>query len=158
MKICFEALENKCRECLNAAFTAAQQYANTFEACFQFYCENEQTDVDAIRAEADSHTVEFFAKSLEKYHRQEAMARHIVFRRALGMLLVDSSEMKAKLIPNPIRCLDVINDILPVIAKKRTDALIAEAQDATFKLELKPKTTIEYVESLTFLDQIQDRV
>lgn len=86
------------------------------------------------------------------------MARAILSKRALGMLLVDSNEMKAKLIPNPIRCLDVVNSILPEIAKKRTDALIAEAQDATFKLELKPKTTIEYVESLTFLEQIQDRV
>lgn len=152
------ALENRCRECLNAAFKAAQQYADTFEAYCLFYRENEQTDVDQIRSTADMHNVEFFATSLEKYHREEAMARAIVSKRSLGMLLVDSNEMKAKLIPNPIRCLDVVNEILPEIAKKRTDALIAEAQDATFKLELKPKTTIEYVESLTFLDQIQDRV
>lgn len=152
------ALENKCRECLNAAFKAAQQYADTFDAYCEFYRDNEQTDVDDIRKRADEHNVEFFATSLEKYHREEVMARAIVSKRSLGMLLVDSNEMKSKLIPNPIRCLDVVNEILPEIAKKRTDALIAEAQDATFKLELKPKTTIEYVESLTFLEQIQDRV
>ena len=38
------------------------------------------------------------------------------------------------------------------------DRLIAELQDAQFKLEQGPGTTIEYVESLTFLDDVQVRV
>ena len=66
--------------------------------------------------------------------------------------------MKNKLIPSPIRCLDVVNDILPRIAKRITDALITESQDAIFKLDSKPQTTIDYVDALTFLDQIQERV
>ena len=149
-------LESKCRECLNAAFNAAQLYADTFQPYRTFYRENENTDVEKIRVE--QHDVEFFARSLEKYHREEEMANLIVSKRSLGMLLVDSTEMKNKLIPNPIRCLDVVNDILPEIAKRKTDALIAEAQEANFKLENKPTSTIEYVNSLTFLDQIQERV
>ena len=43
-------------------------------------------------------------------------------------------------------------------ARKEVDRLIAELQDAQFKLELVPTTTLEYVESLTFLDEIQERV
>ena len=149
-------IENKCRECLSAAFNAAQQYADTFVPYRVFYKENEETDVEKIRN--DTHDVEFFANSLEKYHHQEEMAKFIVNKRQLGMLLVDSIEMKNLLIPNPIRCLDVVNDILPQIAKRNTDSLIAEAQEATFKLESKPKTTLEYVNSLIFLDEIQERV
>ncbi len=149
-------IENKCRECLAAAFNAAQQYADTFAPYRVFYKENEETDVEKIRNEP--HDVEFFASSLERYHHQEEMVKFIVSKRQLGMLLVDSIEMKNLLIPNPIRCLDVVNDILPQIAKKNTDSLIAEAQEATFKLESKPKTTLEYVNSLIFLDEIQERV
>ncbi len=52
----------------------------------------------------------------------------------------------------------VINDILPVKARKEVDRLIAELQDAQFRLELTPTATLEYVESLTFLDEIQERV
>lgn len=151
-----KSLENKCRECLNAAFNAAQQYADTFHPYRVFYKENENTDVEKIKVEP--HDVEFFAMSLEKYHREEEMAKFIVNKRNIGMLLVDSTEMKNKLIPNPIRCLDVVNEILPEIAKRDTDRLIAEAQEATFKLESKPNSTIEYVDSLTFLEQIQERV
>ena len=114
-------LEIKCRECLNAAFNAAQLYADTFQPYRVFYKENELTDVDKMRQ--DSHDVEFFADSLEKYHRQEEMARLIVSKRNLGMLLVDAVEMKNKLIPNPVRCLDVVNVILPQLSKKLTDSI-----------------------------------
>jgi len=36
--------------------------------------------------------------------------------------------------------------------------LIAELQDAQFKLEVGPTTTLEFVHNLTFLDDIQVRV
>ena len=54
--------------------------------------------------------------------------------------------------------MDVINEILPKIAKAKTDALKSEAQDATVKLETKPETTLDFVDSLTFLDEIQERM
>lgn len=54
--------------------------------------------------------------------------------------------------------MDVINEILPKIAKAKTDALKSEAQDATVKLETKPETTLDFVEALTFLDEIQERI
>jgi len=54
--------------------------------------------------------------------------------------------------------LDIINEILPKIAKAKTDALKTEAQDATVKLETKPETTLDFVDSLTFLDEIQERI
>ena len=38
------------------------------------------------------------------------------------------------------------------------DRLIAELQDAQFKLEIEPTTTLEFVQSLTFLDEIQERI
>lgn len=48
--------------------------------------------------------------------------------------------------------------MLPRLSKKKVDAIISEAQDAEYKLEFIPTTTIEYVNSLVFLDEIQERV
>lgn len=48
--------------------------------------------------------------------------------------------------------------MLPCQSKKKVDAIISEAQDAEYKLEFSPTTTIEYVNSLIFLDEIQERV
>jgi len=62
----------------------------------------------------------------------------------------------AHLILNPL--FQAINDILPRLAKKKMDDIIAEAQDAQFRLDFVPTVTREYVNSLNFLEEIQKRV
>ena len=59
---------------------------------------------------------------------------------------------------NLILYLQAINELLPVLAMREVDRLIAELQDGQFQLEFEPTSTEEYVKSLTFLDKIQDRV
>jgi len=49
----------------------------------------------------------FFAESLERYHSQHKSALSVRNQRPLGMLLVDAMKLKDKLIPNPLRCLEV---------------------------------------------------
>lgn len=52
----------------------------------------------------------------------------------------------------------MIHDILPVLAKKKVDNLILFAQNAQSRLENKPQKTTEFVESLSFLDEIQEQI
>ena len=141
---------------LNKAFNAAFHYSNTFEPHREFYRQNESLDLDAVRSQA--HDVAFFAEALERYHSQHKMAQVIKEKRPIGMLLVDALKMKNLLTPSPLRCLDVINDLLPVLARSEVDRLIAELQDGQFKLEVGPTTTLEFVHTLTFLDDIQVRI
>ena len=51
-----------------------------------------------------------------------------------------------------------MQDVLPVKARSEVDRLLSELQDAQFKLEFEPTTTIEFVQSLTLLDEIIERV
>jgi len=48
--------------------------------------------------------------------------------------------------------------MLPKLSRSHVDRLISELQNAEFKLEFLPTSTLEYVESLNFLEQIQERV
>ncbi len=48
--------------------------------------------------------------------------------------------------------------MLTQLAKRKLDAVIAEACEAQFKLEFSPSTTAELANSITFLDEIQERV
>ena len=48
--------------------------------------------------------------------------------------------------------------MLPQLSRGHVDRLINELQNAEFKLEFEPTSTIEYVESLNFLEEIQERV
>jgi len=45
-----------------------------------------------------------------------------------------------------------------LLAKRKVNSLIQFAQNAQYNLETKPQSTMEYVESLTFLDEIQDQI
>lgn len=51
--------------------------------------------------------VAFFTESLEKYHGQHKETLAIKQKRHLGLLLVDTTLLKGKLIPSPLRCLKV---------------------------------------------------
>ncbi|XP_051785909.1 dynein axonemal heavy chain 6 [Erpetoichthys calabaricus] len=151
-----QAVIQKINEGIHFAFTAANVYAETFERFHVFYKENESLDLEGLKEE--EHDVAFFREQLEKYHNEHRDALGIKQQRNLGMLLIDCKKLKNKLIPSPLRCLETINDMLPILAKKKMDAVISEARDAEFKLEFGPSTTMEYVKSLTFLEEFQDRI
>ncbi|CAB1327048.1 unnamed protein product, partial [Coregonus sp. 'balchen'] len=73
----------------------------------------ENESLDLDALRDEDHGVAFFAESLEKYHGQHEEALAIKQKRHLGMLL------------------------------RKIDAIIAEAQDAQFKLEFIPSATTE---------------
>lgn len=148
------------KEALKAGFNACNQYADTFEPHREFYRVNESTDLDAVRGEHRElfSYVDFFREALDRLHRQRLMTLAIGELRPIGMIMVDSTTMKGLLIPSPLRCLDCYNDMVPKLARQHVDRLIAELQNAQFKLEFEPSTTIEYVENLSFLDEIQERI
>uniref|UniRef100_A0A452TJF6 Dynein axonemal heavy chain 6 n=1 Tax=Ursus maritimus TaxID=29073 RepID=A0A452TJF6_URSMA len=152
----FRTIIFQIRETIQAAFESAQLYAATFEKFQIFFKENESLDLQALKLQEPD--VEFFREQLEKYHRQHKDAVALKPTRNVGLLLIDTKLLKEKLIPSPLRCLEVLNYMLPCQSKKKVDAIISEAQDAEYKLEFVPTTTIEYVNSLAFLDEIQERI
>uniref|UniRef100_A0A8C4FET8 Dynein axonemal heavy chain 6 n=1 Tax=Catagonus wagneri TaxID=51154 RepID=A0A8C4FET8_9CETA len=152
----FHTIIFQIKEAIQSAFESAQLYAATFEKFQIFFKENESLDLQALKLQEPD--VKFFSEQLEKYHRQHKEAVALRPTRNVGLLLIDTKQLKEKLIPSPLRCLEVLNHMLPCQSKKKVDAIISEAQDAEYKLEFVPTTTIEYVNSLVFLDEIQERI
>ncbi|XP_044910410.1 dynein axonemal heavy chain 6 isoform X5 [Felis catus] len=152
----FHTIILQIKETIQTAFESARLYAATFEKFHIFFKENESLDLQALKLQEPD--VKFFGEQLEKYHRQHKDAIALRPTRNVGLLLIDTKLLKEKLIPSPLRCLEVLNYMLPRQSKKKVDAIISEAQDAEYKLEFVPTTTIEYVNSLVFLDEIQERI
>nr|XP_036867942.1 dynein heavy chain 6, axonemal [Manis javanica] len=152
----FHTIILQIKETIQAAFESAQLYAATFEKFQIFFKENENLDLQALKLQEPD--VKYFSEQLEKYHRQHKDVVALRPTRNVGLLLIDTKLLKEKLIPSPLRCLEVLNFMLPRQSKKKVDAIISEAQDAEYKLEFVPTTTIEYVNSLVFLDEIQERM
>ncbi|XP_038570255.1 dynein heavy chain 6, axonemal isoform X1 [Micropterus salmoides] len=151
-----QSIIQKIKESLHFAFDAAKVYSHTLERFRLFYKENESLDLDAMREQ--DHGLSFFEKALELYHSEHKEALAIQQTRHLGLLLVDKTQLKERLVASPLRCLEVINEMLTQLAKRKLDDVIAEACEAQFKLEFSPSTTSELASSLTFLDDIQERI
>uniref|UniRef100_A0A7N9AZR1 Dynein, axonemal, heavy chain 6 n=1 Tax=Mastacembelus armatus TaxID=205130 RepID=A0A7N9AZR1_9TELE len=131
-------------------------YSHTFEPFQLFYKENENQDLEAMQQQ--DHDLSFFEKALEVYHSEHKEALAIQQKRALGILLVDKTQLKQNLVSSTLRCLEVINETLTRQAKKKLDAVIAKACEAQFKLEFTPSSTNELADALIFLDEIQEEV
>ncbi|XP_071360020.1 dynein axonemal heavy chain 6 [Trachinotus anak] len=152
----FQSTIQNIKESLQFAFDAAKVYSHTFERFRLFYKENESLDLDVMRKQ--DHDLSFFGKALELHHNEHKEALAIQQKRNLGLLLVDKTKLKEKLLSSPLCCLEVINEMLTQLAKSKLDAIITEACEAQYKLEFNPSTTVELANSLIFLDEIQDRI
>uniref|UniRef100_A0A8C5FLE3 Dynein, axonemal, heavy chain 6 n=1 Tax=Gadus morhua TaxID=8049 RepID=A0A8C5FLE3_GADMO len=144
------------KQSLQVAFDSAHVYSSTFEHFWNFYKENESLNLDELQTQ--DHDVVFFRESLQKYHWQYKQALAITQQRQLGLLLVDTAQLKNNLTPSPLRCLETVHEMLPLLAKKRLDAIMSESLDAQIRLGVVPSATTEFVNSLTFLDEIQERI
>lgn len=92
--------------------------------------------------------VAFYRKWLGRYRLEHIQAKACPTEKQLGLILVDTREMKSELLPSPLKCLDKLYEILPYEAKTIMDRLILIAQDAVIKLEGEPVTTIDFVNVL----------
>ncbi|XP_074520194.1 dynein axonemal heavy chain 6 [Halichoeres trimaculatus] len=153
-----QSLTRNIKELLQFAFKTAKEYSHTLEHFRLFYKDNESLDLDVMQQQNHGNSVSFFEHSLKLYHSEHKEAVAIQQEKHLGLLLVSHTKFKEKLVSSPLRCLEVINEMLTSLAKEKLDAVIAEACTAQSKLESTPSTTAELADSLTFFDEIQERI
>ncbi|XP_068178379.1 dynein axonemal heavy chain 6-like isoform X2 [Antennarius striatus] len=151
-----QSLAQDIKESVRLAFDSARVHSRSLERFRTFYRENRKLDPDAVRRR--DHGVSFFGGALHRYHQQRREASALQQDVCLGLLLVDQSQLRETLVSSPLRCLEVINETLPLLAKARVDAVVSEAREAEFQLKSRPSTTAELSDSLCFLDNIQERV
>ncbi len=96
----------------------------------------------------------FFRKWLGRYRLEHIQAKSCPAEKDLGLILVDTRELKSQLLPSPLQCLEILYEVLPFKAKTMMESLIQISQDAVIKLEGEPVTTIDFVNVLKYDDNI----
>nr|CAD7400728.1 unnamed protein product [Timema cristinae] len=148
-------LQAKVGQLLTANFAFAMKYIERFEFIRDFYNENEARIHDDIKNELDLET---FRILLAAFHRQVKTLNKIVAVQPLGILYLRCERFKENTLPSPKDLLVVIENTLPRIGRAKIDALAMEAQDMQTFLEIEPRTTENYVEYLTFLENAIKKV
>ncbi|XP_034043922.1 dynein heavy chain 6, axonemal-like isoform X3 [Thalassophryne amazonica] len=152
----FHHHQENAKDLFQLAFASANVYLNSLEHFQLFYKENESQDLDALQQH--DQDVSFLTKALELYHNQYEEILAIQQKRCLGLLLVDTTQFKEKLLASVLHVLEAIKKVLTKLAKKKLDAVYAKACETQFKLEFRPSNITEYVDFLKYLDVVFDEV
>eukprot|EP01064_Diplonema_japonicum_P033482 TRINITY_DN6608_c3_g1_i1.p1 TRINITY_DN6608_c3_g1~~TRINITY_DN6608_c3_g1_i1.p1 ORF type:complete len:4220 (+),score=898.37 TRINITY_DN6608_c3_g1_i1:135-12794(+) len=144
----YKTLVQCIRSSLQAAFADVESYATQYEAFKKMYVENRRVDPHQIRLE--DPPLDWFRDKRIKYHKQQQDIDRLPGQRNISIFTVKTELLKQVLTPSPVRCLEVVESLLPQIAKEKNDLLIAEVSDANSRLEREAKTVEEFVEFTKF--------
>ncbi|XP_076366516.1 dynein axonemal heavy chain 6-like [Tachypleus tridentatus] len=141
---------------LQTAFVMATKQAENYRPLYTFYLENEKLNLaELVEHEED---VQFYSTMLSKFYEQHKMIEAVPKFESVGLILMDNSVLQAETLPSPLKCIEILNNRLPKLAKTKVDLLSNEANIAQSKLVSTPNSTTELVERLTFLDKIERRI
>lgn len=152
----FNRLCEGIRDFIRRGFDDVDQYAEQFEDFRRMFLENRKMDIYQIRQE--DHPLEYFSESISKYKSQISSVNAMPTSNTVGVFLVDSAKLKETLVPSPLNCLKDIQDLLPVLAKAKNEALLSDLSIANQMLGSTPASVEEFVEYLQYLQSVIDRV
>ncbi|XP_047115990.1 dynein axonemal heavy chain 6 [Schistocerca piceifrons] len=136
-------------------FEAINKYIQRFQFIREFHTVNTATDMESITNET---VMEKFRKLLTSYHQQIDDINKLQDSQDIGIFQLVFERLKGTVLPVTTALLGAVELTLPRIGKEKIDDLITEAGEAQAFLELEPRTTIQFVEYLTFLDSAQHKV
>jgi hypothetical protein len=110
---------------LIAAFETVDDYIELFGPFRQTYLANAEyvENVKAVYRGTELHEI---VEAIEKYKAQAVEFEAIPFSATIGVLFVDSKDLKMTLMPSPVRCLYAIQRLLPELMNEAARSLISE--------------------------------
>lgn len=107
---------------LRHAFHAVKEYTGMFEPYRQLYLDNMQDSAD-VAIVFENGEVDAFMEAIAAYKTQIDQFKEVPRYADVGVLLVDSDDMRARMIPSPLACLQAIKTWLPELAQLRAQEL-----------------------------------
>ena len=138
---------------VNRSYDAVESYVDILAPFVDMYRENENLDLEALRT--GDHTPKFFNTSLAKYKNMYSVGNTILPLVENGVFMLDSAPFKDVLLPSPKRCLEVVEEMLPLLAAKRNKEIGDRVNVAMSHLDKVAETTIEHVEGLNFMNTVE---
>lgn len=113
---------------LDSAFESVASFCEVYLPYAQTYYANE-SHMDDLSVNFTSDTdLATFERSINDYKTQMARFDGIPTFADIGIVRIDSVELKRRIIPSPTRCLQAIRQLLPELMKALTEALMNEVR------------------------------
>ena len=142
---------------LRHAFYAVKEYTGMFEPYRQLFLDNMQDSTDVAEVFANGE-VDAFMEAIAAYKAQIDQFKEVPRYADVGVILVDSDDMRARMIPSPSACLQAIKNWLPVLAQVRAQELLDTIGAMNPVISSEPSTVEAYVNKKKVKDQANEGV
>lgn len=126
------------------AFEMADQYVEVFAPFRQTFLANAEY-VENVKSVYRSSELSDIVSAIAKYRAQAGDFETIPFSATIGILFVDSKDLKTLLMPSPVRCLFAIQKLLPELMNEAAKSLISELGRVLPVVNGVPNTVEEFV-------------
>ena len=152
----YKNLVHTIKSSLQAAFADVEDYALQFERFKHMYLENRRVDPHQIRL--DDPPLDWFRDERQNYHNQQQDIDRLPGQKDVAIFTAKTDRLKQIMTPSPVRCLDELEALLPIIAKEKNEALMQELTMANQRLETEAHTVEEFVDYTKFHASVVGRI
>ena len=129
------------------AMVDAYDYCQVFAPYNKIYLENAEIQ-ENIMERYRNVDVSVFRDLIEKFRGQGQSFSGIPYKSDVGILLVDSAELKRRLLPSPMECLEALQQLIPILIDTDALNLNTALSDINSKLQQDPKSVEAFVARL----------
>ncbi|KAH9600450.1 Dynein heavy chain AAA lid domain [Trypanosoma melophagium] len=144
------------REGITKAYGVVEEYAGSFECFRDMFVENSQLKAEEVVQ--SNMSLEFYRQRLALYKDEsEAITSKIPNSKDVALFTVQTEALREFFSPSPVACLETFHHILPIIAQRQNEALLADLQSCNVYLSAHPKTVEHFVEYLAYYKALEGR-
>jgi dynein heavy chain, axonemal len=129
---------------LRHAFYAVKEYTGMFEPYRQLFLDN-MKDSTEVAVVFENGEVDAFMEAIAAYKAQIDQFREVPRYADVGVIFVDSDDMRSRMIPSPLACLQAIRAWLPELAQMRAQELLDTIGAMNPVIASEPSTVEAYV-------------
>lgn len=140
---------------LRHAFYAVKEYTGMFEPYRQLFLDNMQDSTDVSEV-FENGEVDAFMEAITAYKSQIDQFKEVPRYADVGVIFVDSDDMRARMIPSPLACLQAIKNWLPELAQVRAQELLDTIGAMNPVIASEPSSVEAYVNKKRVKDQANE--
>ena len=152
----YKNLTHGIRSFVTKAFQAVETYAHGFEKFRVMYLQNSRLDTNEVKAQDPA--LEWFREQLQMYKTQSEEIEKIPTTTDVATYCVKTDRLRDFLTPGPVQCLEAFHNLLPIIAREKNNAMLADLQACNKYLETLPTTVEEYVAYMQYFNALDNRM
>jgi dynein heavy chain len=145
----FKVAKDQIQVRIEEFFEASRGYLSIFQPYQTKFEQNEDTLVDVAAAFAETPLDEM-EDQIKLYKQMKGQFDDIPRLADVGPVRVSSIDVRAQLLPSPIRCLAALQDLLPQLIRSTTSSLGNELADKILKMNAIAPNVAEYIAQVAF--------